>query len=238
MNSTSNSLLCSSILLGGSSWSPADLSNKVGFWWASSVGGSPTDGDSITAWPDSYGLLSDATGSATYRTGANGIGGQPALEFNGSTNGFGTGYTGTPTDFFCWAVFNMGTVNNYEALMGNEYPTGFMVCRFSFDAELSTYLMGTSGVQKIALTGPGYFLFGRYGTTKVFEHNATIDSRTGSGTSMAGNELALGRWGMITSSGRLAGKMSAAGFLDAYPSAEDLTNLRTWITNTYGIATS
>lgn len=223
---------------GGSSiWTPAQLSNKIGWWSASDITGK-SDGDSVTAWPDSFGLLSDATGSGTYRTGANGIGGQPALEFNGSSNFFQTGYTGTPTDFFVAGVFTLGaSANMYERVIDKDYVAGFWVGRRLTNAGLAAGALNATN-NSLSYSAPAYFFFGRSGTSSIFEVNTLTRTDSVATTALSATQMLIGKAAHLGGTEYLEGKIGFLLALDAYPSAGDLTNLRTYITDTYGITTS
>lgn len=228
MNVPPSSLLCTSAVVLGGSWTPASLSNKVGWWRASDITGK-SDGDSVTAWPDSFGLLSDATGSGTYRTGANGIGGVQVIEFNGAT------YMDTPIislsgDLFVWCVYqnNFSSLRRFLGTSGNSFAVAFSsstALRVDFVAVRTIY----------AALGTGYFFQGRNGTSGIFETDATESTNTVATTAITG------QWGIGAQyNGQFPAPSLCAevGFLSGYPSADDLTNLRAYINTTYGITTS
>lgn len=223
---------------GAAVWTPNDLSNKVGWWDASAITGK-VDGDSVTAWLDSYGLLADATGTATYRTGANGIGGQPALEFNGTSDFFITPYSTSVTgDFFVWAVFeftggqNAGTVfsKNTGLLRLSRYSGSTTKVEFALDNVNFQQTIGSH-----FNNGGNYCFLGRNGNTQYREVNTLTSTHVKTSATLASADFIIGR---LDAARHMGGLIPAVGFCSAYPSAGDLTNLRTYITNTYGIATS
>lgn len=214
---------------GAGGWSLANLTDKLGLWDASAVTGK-SDGDSVTAWPESFGLLSDALGSGTYRSGANGIGGQPAIQFNGTTNGFLTGCTATPGDFSVACVFTRGSVlAASEPIIYKDYINGFSLQGRS-TSEVTAFVRNTFNFKPYSL--PAYALLSRSGTTATFEVNMVSESYTVSSDALNNYNMRIGYDAFARF---MEGLISEVIF---WGNANNHADVRAYITAKYGIPTS
>lgn len=231
---TQNMLLCgASAVASGASWTPASFPNQVGWWRAKDIAGK-SDGDSVTAWPDSFGVQSDATGTGTYKTGANGINSQPAILFNGSSDYYDTGYSGTPTDFFAWAVFDVQDTGYNGRIFSKDDTNGFDIARRHTGSDVILFIRGSAEI--IASSTPGFAAVGRNGTSGSFLSNATTNTKTVSGTALSSTTMIIGRF--VTATAYNSGLIAECGIISSYPSAGELTSFKTYINSEYGITTS
>lgn len=174
---------------GGALWTPAQFGNALQGWWdAQDAATLTTASGAVSAWADKSGkgrTMSQATAAQRPALLASGIGGKPALQFDGSNDTLRTDPFSAGQPFSALVVYNPGAASTYN----------FMVSFDPVSESTQSLIIPSSGQTSgsASLYAGGYALFGSAQTgadtmiAAVFNGSASVGSQNGTAATLNPN---------------------------------------------------
>lgn len=203
------------------------------------------DMDSITTWTDDSGNAEDYTGSATFNCAATGFNSFPALDFDGSTNGFNQDDTGT----FQWIANNAWTMyvvfraDSIDTASSNPWENDELI-EFGVRAGLHLHSTGpyveawgyngtVAKVQKTIATGNTYLATAHFDGTNIYlSVNGDSEGSALCTTLLDGNAA---HYTSNAGGRRIDGRIAEIIVANENHDATELSNMKTYFNTKYMI---